>query len=144
MSQTRRSASFDWPPKLAGCPRLLPLLRLALRTQPRSKRCLVGGGVRDLLLGKRLYREFSESPEGIPTNILADRLKRLQAEGIVTREPYQERPLRYAYQLTEKGEDLLPVLAAIARWANHYIPGTVKPPAVLAPRLAKVRKRRGW
>ena len=100
--------------------------------------------VRDLLLGKRLYREFSESPEGIPTNILADRLKRLQAEGIVTREPYQERPLRYAYQLTEKGEDLLPVLAAIARWANHYIPGTVKPPAVLAPRLAKVRKRRGW
>lgn len=100
--------------------------------------------VRDLLLGKRLYREFSESPEGIPTNILADRLKRLEAEGIVTREPYQERPLRYAYQLTEKGEDLLPVLAEIARWANHHIPGTAKPPAVLVQRLAKVRKRRGW
>lgn len=99
--------------------------------------------VRDLLLGKRLYREFSESPEGIPTNMLADRLKRLEAEGIVTREPYQERPLRYAYQLTEKGEDLLPVLAEIARWANHYIPGTAKPPAVLVQRLAKVRKRRG-
>jgi DNA-binding HxlR family transcriptional regulator len=100
--------------------------------------------VRDLLLGKRLYREFSESPEGIPTNILADRLKRLEAEGVVTREPYQQRPLRYAYQLTEKGEDLLPVLAEIARWANHYIPGTAKPPAVLVQRLAKVRKRRGW
>jgi DNA-binding HxlR family transcriptional regulator len=52
--------------------------------------------------------------------------------------------LRYAYQLTEKGEDLLPVLAEIARWANHYIPGTAKPPAVLVQRLAKVRKRRGW
>ena len=100
--------------------------------------------VRDLLLGKRLYREFSESPEGIPTNILADRLKRLEAEGILSREPYQERPLRFAYQLTEKGEDLLPVLAEIARWANHYIPGTAKPPPELVQRLAKVRERRGW
>ena len=99
--------------------------------------------VRDLFLGKRLYREFSESPEGIPTNILADRLKRLEAAGIVTREPYQERPLRHAYQLTGKGEDLLPVLAEIARWANRHIPGTMKPPAELVQRLAKLRKRRG-
>ena len=67
--------------------------------------------VRDLFLGKRLYREFTESPEGIPTNILADRLKRLEAAGIIRKEPYQERPVRYAYALTGMGEDLLPVLA---------------------------------
>lgn len=96
--------------------------------------------IRDLFMGKRLYREFAESPEGIPTNILADRLKRLEAEGIVTREPYQERPVRYAYTLTRKGEELLPVLAEIVRWGNRHIPGTVKPPAELVRRAKAMRR----
>ncbi len=49
--------------------------------------------VRDLLfLGKRLYGEFMQSGEGIPTNILADRLKRLEETGLVTKEPYQSNP----------------------------------------------------
>jgi DNA-binding HxlR family transcriptional regulator len=81
--------------------------------------------VRDLLLGKGTYTEFQQSPEGIPTNILAERLKRLQAAGIVARLPYQERPVRYRYQLTRKGSDLYPVLSAMIDWGNRYVEGTI-------------------
>ena len=81
--------------------------------------------VRDLLLGKTTYTGFQKSPEGIPTNILADRLKRLLAAGIIEKSLYQERPKRYAYQLTEKGNDLRQVLSAMIDWGNKYIPGTV-------------------
>lgn len=81
--------------------------------------------VRDLLLGKTTYTEFQNSPEGIPTNILAERLKRLQAAGIIDKARYQERPVRYAYHLTEKGRDLRPVLSAMIDWGNKYIAGTL-------------------
>ena len=81
--------------------------------------------VRDLLLGKTTYSEFQKSPEGIPTNILAERLKRLQAAGIIGKSQYQERPVRYAYHLTAKGRDLQPVLLAMIDWGNKHIPGTV-------------------
>ena len=81
--------------------------------------------VRDLLLGKTTYTEFQKSPEGIPTNILAERLKRLQAAGIIEKSRYQERPVRYAYHLTAKGRDLRPVLSAMIDWGNKYIPGTL-------------------
>lgn len=81
--------------------------------------------VRDLLLGKTTYTEFQQSPEGIPTNILAERLKRLLAAGIVGKSRYHERPVRYAYHLTEKGRDLGPVLSALIDWGNRHIPGTV-------------------
>ena len=81
--------------------------------------------VRDLLLGKTTYTGFQKSPEGIPTNILAERLKRLQAAGIIEKARYQERPVRYAYHLTKKGRDLRPVLAAMIDWGNKYIPGTI-------------------
>jgi len=81
--------------------------------------------VRDLLLGKTTYTEFQKSPEGIPTNILAERLKRLQAAGIIEKSRYQERPVRYGYHLTGKGRDLQPVLLAMIDWGNKHIPGTV-------------------
>ena len=81
--------------------------------------------VRDLLHGKRTYKELSDSPERIPTNILADRLKRLEEAGIVKSTPYQERPVRYAYTLTPKGKDLGDVLLAFVRWGKRHIPGTV-------------------
>ena len=93
--------------------------------------------VRDLLLGKTTYTEFQKSPEGIPTNILAERLKRLQAAGIVEKSRYQERPVRHAYRLTEKGRDLRPVLSALIDWGNKYIPGTVSRAQIeaMAPQL---------
>jgi len=81
--------------------------------------------VRDLLLGKGTYTEFQQSPEGIPTNILAERLKRLLAAGIIEKLPYQERPVRYRYQLTRKGSDLYPVLSAMIDWGNRYVEGTI-------------------
>jgi DNA-binding HxlR family transcriptional regulator len=81
--------------------------------------------VRDLLQGKRTYGELALSRERIPTNILADRLERLVEAGIVTRTPYQQRPVRYAYALTPKGNALGDVLLAFVRWGKQYIPGTV-------------------
>ena len=81
--------------------------------------------VRDLLHGKRTYGELALSPERIPTNILADRLKRLESAGIVTRTPYQERPVRFAYTLTPKGSALGEVLLAFVRWGKQHLPGTV-------------------
>lgn len=80
--------------------------------------------IRDLSLGKKTYREFQESPEGIPTNILAERLKRLESHGIIEKHPYQERPVRYAYQLTQKGKALGPILKDTVKWGLKYIPGT--------------------
>ena len=80
--------------------------------------------VRDLFMGKTRYSEFQKTLEKIPTNILADRLKRLEQYRIIKREKYQERPVRYAYTLTEKGKGLWPLMKEIMQWGNKYIPGT--------------------
>lgn len=80
--------------------------------------------IRDLFLGKKTYGDFQQSPEGIPTNILADRLKRLESAGIVDKVPYQDKPVRYDYRMTAKGKDLGKVLKALKDWGLKYIPGT--------------------
>ena len=79
--------------------------------------------VRDLFLGKQRYGEFAGSREGIPSNILANRLKHLEAAEVVKRTIYCRKPVRYQYELTGKGRDLLPVLEAMLHWARAYIPG---------------------
>jgi DNA-binding HxlR family transcriptional regulator len=84
--------------------------------------------VRDMLTGKSKYSEFLQSPERITTNILADRLSRMEETGLISRTLYQERPKRYAYALTEKGRGLIPVVQAICRWANRHEPDTWTPP----------------
>jgi len=83
--------------------------------------------VRDLLLGKKTYKAFQDSPEGIPTNILAERLKRLERAEIIVRTQYQDKPVRYTYILTDKGKDLRPVLKSMSKWGNKYVPGTLTP-----------------
>ena len=80
--------------------------------------------IRDMLHGKTTYGELLDSPERIPTNILADRLRRLEEAGLIVRSAYQERPVRYAYQLTEKGTALGDVLLALVQWGTRHIPGT--------------------
>jgi DNA-binding HxlR family transcriptional regulator len=80
--------------------------------------------IRDMRHGKRTYGELADSPEGIPTNILADRLKRLEDAGIIESAAYQQRPVRYAYTLSAKGEDLGELLGALVRWGKKHIPGT--------------------
>jgi hypothetical protein len=64
------------------------------------------------------YGELQNSPEGIPTNILADQLKRLEEAGLIGKSAYQDHPVRYAYGLTEKGKALSEVLLALVRWAT--------------------------
>lgn len=80
--------------------------------------------IRDLLRGLSKYGEFASGPEGVPTNILAERLQRLEDAGVVSRTPYQMNPPRYAYALTEKGRELKAVLAALGMWAVRNVSGT--------------------
>ncbi len=85
--------------------------------------------VRDMLNGKSRYSQFLASPERITTNILANRLAAMEADGLITRTAYQQRPLRYAYGLTAKGRDLHAALQAICRWGNRHYPDCWTPPA---------------
>lgn len=84
--------------------------------------------MRDMCMRKNKYGDFQSSPEGIPTNILANRLKTLEGYGIIKKRPYQQSPLRYEYLLTAKGADLLNVIQQLALWAEKYVPECGKPP----------------
>jgi DNA-binding HxlR family transcriptional regulator len=81
--------------------------------------------IRDLFAGKSTYGELLGADERVPTNILADRLRRLEEAGIVGKSAYQERPVRFAYTLTPKGRDMGEILIAIVRWGRKHIAGTV-------------------
>lgn len=80
--------------------------------------------VRDLMLGRERFKEFLAAPEGIPTNILADRLERLQAAGIVETTAAADGSRHSAYALTTKGRALKTVLAAIRDWGLAWEPAT--------------------
>ena len=82
--------------------------------------------VRDLMFGNmRRYKELLDSPEGITTNILADRLRRLEGDGLVVRTAYQEHPPRFDYELSDAGKELFVVLRALIRWGGDHVPGSV-------------------
>jgi len=81
-----------------------------------------------LLLGKSRFQEFQESPEGISSNTLTERLERLERHGLLAREVYQERPQRHRYVVTPKGRDLLPLLREAALWGMRHVPGTFQVP----------------
>jgi DNA-binding HxlR family transcriptional regulator len=83
--------------------------------------------VRDLFYEKHRYGEFLASPEHIPTNILAERLKRLERAGLIASLPYQAHPPRYEYHLTPRGLQLRPILDALAVWGLEQFPGTRRP-----------------
>lgn len=80
--------------------------------------------IRDLLNGKKRYGEFLESPEGVPTNILAERLKRLEANGLVEKQLYSKRPARHEYQITDKGEALGEVVQGLSIWGLTHLSNT--------------------
>ena len=84
--------------------------------------------LRDLLVGKKRFSEFLESPEKISTNILSDRLAMMENKGLVKAVAYSERPKRFEYQLTEKGDGLLPALQELCKWGNRFMPDTFVPP----------------
>tara|TARA_B100001105_G_C22191526_1_gene357174 strand:+ start:128 stop:490 length:363 start_codon:yes stop_codon:yes gene_type:complete len=80
--------------------------------------------VRDIgLFGYHRNKQFQESNEGIPSNILANRLKSLHEAGLVRKVPYQSNPIRYEYYLTEAGEDLVPIVLDMARWSADHVTG---------------------
>jgi DNA-binding HxlR family transcriptional regulator len=77
--------------------------------------------VRDLMVrGYRAFKDFEDAGEGIATNILADRLHRLEASGIITAEPEENDGRRLNYRLTEKGIDLAPVLFDLVIWSGKH------------------------
>lgn len=76
--------------------------------------------VRDLLLGRTRFRDFTASPEGIPTNILSERLERLLRHGIVEQIPAPDGTKRFAYLLTTKGRALRPILKAMRDWGLEW------------------------
>lgn len=80
-----------------------------------------------MFFGKQRFEEFLESPEGISTNILANRLKLLEELGLAEKQPYSNHSRRMNYQLTEKGKSLRPVLKVISAWGLKYIADTQIP-----------------
>ena len=80
--------------------------------------------VRDMgIFGRCRNKEFQDGKEGIPTNILANRLKSLQEHGLVQRKPYQNNPPRFEYHLTPAGEELVPIVRSMARWSADHVAG---------------------
>jgi DNA-binding HxlR family transcriptional regulator len=80
--------------------------------------------VRDLLFGSSRYGELLNSGEGIPTNILSQRLKHLEQAGIVERRDSTQPRCRYDYRLSEAGLKLAPAVRALAEWGRSEIAGT--------------------
>jgi DNA-binding HxlR family transcriptional regulator len=79
--------------------------------------------LRDLYGGKSRFDEFLASPEGIATNILSERLARLEREKLIVRSPDAEDGRRGIYSLTDSGKSLLPVLGTMRDWGLAHIPG---------------------
>lgn len=77
--------------------------------------------IRDLLAEKCRYGEILASPEGMPSNLLVERLRRLEAAGIIERKQYQSNPPRYSYHLTAAGMELTPALGVIAKWGLRHL-----------------------
>lgn len=80
--------------------------------------------IRDLMLGSSRFKDFAGSPEGIPTNILSDRLARLIEAGLAEKVPATDGGKRFIYRLTEKGWSLRPILESIRDWGLEWEPGT--------------------
>lgn len=79
--------------------------------------------VRDLIQGKKFYKDFRGSKEGIATNILSDRLKKLENNGIIESKVYEKLKTQKVYSLTEKGKDLIPIIVEMMLWSNRYQEG---------------------
>ena len=103
----------DGPKRRSGCP-----LNASVETLGDRWSLLI---IRDMMLrGFRSYKEFIESHERIATNILADRLRKLEAYGIITTEPDPTDGRKLIYSLTAKGIDLAPVLTEMVLWAAAH------------------------
>ena len=89
--------------------------------------------VRDAFLGVTRFGDFAERL-GIARNVLQDRLQRLVEAGVLERVPYQQRPLRHEYRLTETGLDLWPALVALMQFGDKHLAGPEGPPLLMRHR----------
>jgi DNA-binding HxlR family transcriptional regulator len=89
--------------------------------------------IRDAFLGMRRFEDFQRDL-GVARNVLSDRLARLVDDGVLERRPYQERPERFEYRLTEKGIDLWPVLVSLMKWGDRHAPEEAGPPMLVLHR----------
>lgn len=86
--------------------------------------------LRDCFLGTRRFDAF-QSQLGATPHVLTDRLRKLVAAGVLERVPYQARPLRHEYRLTEMGLDLYPVVASLLRFGDRWLAGEAGAPLEL-------------
>jgi DNA-binding HxlR family transcriptional regulator len=77
--------------------------------------------VRDLLRHPRRFQDLQESLAGIAPNILSERLKLMEAHGLIRRSFYSEHPPRAVYELTDKGRELGVVVGALAAWGSRHV-----------------------
>jgi DNA-binding HxlR family transcriptional regulator len=77
--------------------------------------------VRALIAGKSRFSEFSSTIPGLSDRVLSERLKALEADGLVTRTVQPDTPVRIEYRLTPKGEGLAEAIGAISRWAEAWV-----------------------
>lgn len=101
--------------------------------------------VRDLVFyGKRRFADFLASPEGIATNILTERLERLERGGLVERRRYQQSPPRDEYHPTAACLELVPTLRELIRWGQRHVAGTAQrpPQSLVAPPRSPARRAR--
>ena len=97
------------------------LCRQIQRPSPATRRYFPSLGVRDIVFrGKRSYGDFLRSEEGFSTNILAARLVRLEAEGIIAKKADPDDARKDIYTLTENGLDLIPVLFELVLWSAKH------------------------
>ena len=85
--------------------------------------------LRDAFLGLRRFEDF-ENSLGIARRVLSERLAHLVSEGILAKVPYQDRPVRHEYRLTEKGLDLYPTILSLVHWGDRHYGGTEGPPVI--------------
>jgi DNA-binding HxlR family transcriptional regulator len=104
--------------------------------------------IRDLMIrGAKYFKDFQESGEGIASNILADRLRKLQKAGIISAEAGEKDGRRVDYRLTQKGIDLAPVLLELLLWGGQHEEDSMPTPMIekmkhhREPILAEVRRR---
>lgn len=83
--------------------------------------------IRDLALGLDQFDQFAQDL-GISRNLLTIRLRALVKNGVLERIPYNERPLRWRYQLTSKGRALIPILTALTAWGDEWAGDGKGPP----------------
>jgi DNA-binding HxlR family transcriptional regulator len=109
----KKNVDAKAPPYIRGRARFAsPLVHAAERVGDRWVLLLIEA----LLQGPRRFGELQDTVEGIAPNILSNRLKQLERDSVVIARPYQQRPPRFAYELTASGYELAGALRLLAQW----------------------------